>query len=103
MNFQLNEQVENLINKQISKGTQIGIQVSAYQYGEQIVNTWAGTMGPDDPRSVKQDSLFCSWSQTKGVAATALHILADKGQIEYDKPVIEYWKPNRLGERTKIR
>ena len=91
MNSDLNLKVEKLIKKQLAEGLHVGIQVSAYQYGEQIVNTWAGTMGPDDPRSVKQDSLFCSWSQTKGVAATALHILADQGHIEYDKPVTEYW------------
>jgi CubicO group peptidase (beta-lactamase class C family) len=91
MNAELNEKVEELINKQVSEGNQIGIQVSAYKYGKQIVNTWAGTMGPNDPRPVKQDSLFCCWSTTKGVAATALHILADRGQIEYDVPVSEYW------------
>ena len=27
----------------------------------------------------------------KGVAATALHILADRGLIDYDAPVARYW------------
>ena len=92
MIHELNKRVQALINKQISEGSQIGVQVCAYHYGEKIVDTWAGTMGPDDPRPVKQDSLLCSWSTTKGVAATALHILADRGYIEYDAPVTEYWK-----------
>lgn len=91
MNAELNEKVKNLIEKQVSEKQQIGVQVSAYQYGEKIVDTWAGTMGPNDPRPVQSDSLFCSFSTTKGVAATALHILADKGLIEYDLPVTHYW------------
>jgi CubicO group peptidase (beta-lactamase class C family) len=91
MNAALNQKVKRLIEKQISKRRQIGVQVSSYQYGEKIVDTWAGEMGPNDPRPVQRDSLFCSWSTTKGVAATALHILADKGLIEYDKPVADYW------------
>lgn len=37
------------------------------------------------------DSLFLSFSTTKGVAATALHILADRGLIDYDAPVSKYW------------
>ena len=87
----LNDDVKSLIDSQISDGSQIGVQVCAYQYGDKIVDTWAGTMGPRDDRPVKRDSLFCSWSTTKGVAATALHILADRGYIEYDVPVTEYW------------
>jgi len=91
MNVELNEKVETLIKKQISKGQQIGAQVSAYQNGKKIIDTWAGTMGPNDPQPVKKDTLFCSWSTTKGVAATALHIMADQGHIKYDTPVTEYW------------
>jgi len=87
----LNDEVKSLIESQISDGRQIGVQVCAYQYGEKIVDTWAGTMGPNDHRPVKQDSLFCSWSTTKGPTSTALHILADKGIIEYDAPVTKYW------------
>jgi CubicO group peptidase (beta-lactamase class C family) len=87
----LNDEVRSIIDSQISDGRQIGVQVCAFQYGNKIVDTWAGTMGPNDDRPVQGDSLFCSWSTTKGVAATALHILADKGLIEYDAPVTKYW------------
>jgi CubicO group peptidase (beta-lactamase class C family) len=102
MIYELNEKVEKLIKKQISDGRQIGVQVCAYQYGKKIVDTWAGTMGPGDNRPVKQDSLFCSWSTTKGVAATALHILADQGFIEYDAPVTQYWKEFGKHGKDKI-
>ena len=32
-----------------------------------------------------------SFSTTKGVATTALHMVADRGLLEYDKPVATYW------------
>jgi len=91
MNPELNEKVKNLIETQISNRRQIGIQVCAYQYGDKIVDLWAGTMGPNDHRPVKNDSLFCCASTTKGVTSTALHILADKNILEYDDPVTKYW------------
>jgi CubicO group peptidase (beta-lactamase class C family) len=56
-----------------------------------VVDAWAGQMGPEDSRPVQPDSLFLSFSTTKGVAATALHILADRGVVDYDAPVAKYW------------
>lgn len=87
----LNGKVHDLLEQQIAGGQQLGVQVAAYQNGKQIVDTWAGTMGPDDDRPVQADTLFNSFSTTKGVAATALHILADRGIIDYDTPVAKYW------------
>jgi CubicO group peptidase (beta-lactamase class C family) len=87
----LNSQVSDLINRQVAEGQQLGVQVCAYRNGETIVDTWAGEMGPHDPRPVQADTLFNCFSTTKGVAATALHILADRGIIDYAAPVAKYW------------
>jgi CubicO group peptidase (beta-lactamase class C family) len=87
----LNEKVQALLQRQIADKTQIGTQVAAFRHGQPIVDTWAGQMGPEDSRPVERDTLFSSFSTTKGVAATALHILADRGIIDYDAPVAEYW------------
>jgi len=91
MNIELNKKVDDLIKNQIAKGRQIGVQVCAYQYGEKLIDTWAGTMGPNDLRPIRNDSLFCCASTTKGVTSTALHILADKNILDYDEPVTKYW------------
>jgi CubicO group peptidase (beta-lactamase class C family) len=87
----LNERVQDLVEKQIAAGQQLGVQVSAYRHGQPIVDVCAGPMGADDPRAVGPDTLFNCFSTTKGVAALALHILADRGLIEYDAPVAKYW------------
>ncbi|HEY4668194.1 MAG TPA: serine hydrolase domain-containing protein [Tepidiformaceae bacterium] len=87
----VNQAVQQLIDRQVAEGIHRGVQVCAYKDGERIVDAWAGVMGPDDPRPVQPDTLFSSFSTTKGVAATALHILADRGIIDYDAPVAKYW------------
>lgn len=98
----LNEKVHDLLLQQIQRGTQLGSQVCAYRNGKVIVDTWAGEMGPNDPRPVQADTLFSSYSTTKGVAATALHILADRGLIEYDAPVAKYWPEFAANGKEKI-
>jgi CubicO group peptidase (beta-lactamase class C family) len=98
----LNEKVHDLLLNQIERGTQLGSQVCAYRHGKIIVDTWAGEMGPEDPRPVQADTLFSSYSTTKGVAATALHILADRGIIDYDAPVAKYWPAFAANGKDKI-
>ena len=87
----VNAAVSALIARQVADGHQIGVQVCAYQWGTVVVDAVAGTMGPGDPRPVQPDSLFCSFSVTKGVASLALHQLVDAGRIDVDAPVVAYW------------
>ena len=87
----LNTMVRALVDQQIAEGRQLGVQVAAYMDGEPIVRVEGGRLGPEDDRPVQPDTLFSSFSTTKGVAATALHILADRGLIDYNAPVAQYW------------
>lgn len=91
MDASITAAVQQLIDVQVARGDQIGVQVAAYKDGKLAVDAVAGTMGPGDARPVRPDSLFLSFSTTKGVAATAVHMLADRGLIEYDAPVSLYW------------
>lgn len=98
----LSAKVHDLLLDQIKRGTQLGTQVAVYRDGELVVDTWAGEMAPEDPRPVQADTLFSSFSTTKGVAATALHILADRGIIDYDAPVAKYWPAFGKNGKDKI-
>jgi CubicO group peptidase (beta-lactamase class C family) len=86
-----NSAVQQLLERQVTDGRQLGVQVAVYQGGKQVVDAWAGAMGPEDSRPVQPDSLFLSFSCTKGPTALAFHILAERGQIDYEAPVAKYW------------
>ncbi|MDA0366295.1 MAG: serine hydrolase [Chloroflexi bacterium] len=88
---EVNARVAALIQQQVADGRQIGVQVCAYQGPTVVVDTVAGAMGADDARAVRPDSLFLSFSVTKGVAATAMHMLVDRGQLDLNAPVARYW------------
>ncbi|WP_141576602.1 serine hydrolase [Actinomadura sp. WMMA1423] len=68
-----------------------GLQIAAYLDGELIVDAWAGSADPDTGRDVDGSTLFNVFSVTKAVTATALHILAARGLVEYNSPVGRYW------------
>ena len=87
----IQKRIGEMIRQQVAEGRQIGVQVCVYHEGKVVVDDVAGQMGPEDTRPVQPDSLFCSFSSTKGVAATAIHMLADRGLLDYDAPVAKYW------------
>jgi CubicO group peptidase (beta-lactamase class C family) len=91
MHAMLQQKVQQLIDGLVASGEETGLQVAAYVDGELAVDAWAGIADPTTGRRVDGDTLFTSWSTTKGFVATCLHILADRGQIDYDAPVALYW------------
>jgi CubicO group peptidase (beta-lactamase class C family) len=67
-----------------------GAAICVYHRGEVVVDCWGGTRDQQgDPW--REDTLALSYSTTKGVASTLLHILADRGLVDYEAPVADYW------------
>jgi CubicO group peptidase (beta-lactamase class C family) len=83
--------LQRAIDSAIATGREIGLQVAAYQNGKLVVDAWGGLADPATGRLVDGDTLFNVYSVTKAVAATALHIQADRGLLDYDAPVAQYW------------
>jgi CubicO group peptidase (beta-lactamase class C family) len=97
----VNAAVRQLVDTQVAGGRQIGGQVCAYHRGALVVDVSFGAMGPADPRPVQPDSLFLSFSTTKGIAALLVHQLADTGRLNYDDPVAKFWPA--FGQKGKDR
>jgi CubicO group peptidase (beta-lactamase class C family) len=83
-------QVERAMDEAIERG-EIALQAAAYLNGELVADCARGVADWETGRTVEQDTLFTVFSATKGVAATALHIAAERGLLDYDHPVAEYW------------
>ncbi|MFM7270933.1 MAG: serine hydrolase domain-containing protein [Actinomycetes bacterium] len=67
-----------------------GAAVAVYHRGELVVDAWGGTRdAAGDPWT--RDTAALSFSTTKGVVATIVHRLVDRGLIDVDAPVAEYW------------
>ncbi|WP_340378694.1 serine hydrolase domain-containing protein [Streptomyces sp. SS7] len=69
----------------------IGAAVCVYHRGRPVVDLWAGTADPATDRPWTRDTLQLVYSATKGATATAAHLLAQRGELDLDAPVAEYW------------
>jgi CubicO group peptidase (beta-lactamase class C family) len=87
----LNDRVQQLLSELVESGAEVGLQVAVFLDGELAADAWAGVADEATGRLVDGDTLFTSWSTTKGFVATCIHLLAERGQLEYEAPVAAYW------------
>ena len=69
-----------------------GGALSVYLDGQPVVDVWTGWADRRGRRRWSADTGTMVFSATKGMASTVIHRLVDRGLIDYDAPVAEYWK-----------
>lgn len=72
-----------------------------YYRGECVLDVWGGTRDREGTPWTA-DTLSLSFSTTKGIVATLLHILASRGQVDYDAPVSHYWPAFAQNGKARI-
>jgi CubicO group peptidase (beta-lactamase class C family) len=67
-----------------------GAQLCIYRHGEKVVDVWAGRDKIND-RPYDEDTITVIMSCTKGATAAVVHMLAERGLIDYEARVADYW------------
>lgn len=87
----LQKNVQAAIDELVGSGAERGVQVAVYRNGELLVDAVAGVADAATGRPFTSDTPVYVTSTGKGVIATVVHVLADRGVIDYDTPIAEYW------------
>ena len=87
----VNTRVKAVLDDLIGRGIEQGLQVAAYFDGQLVVDAWAGVADASTGRLVDGETLFPALSITKVITATVIHLLAERGLLDYDAPVARYW------------
>jgi CubicO group peptidase (beta-lactamase class C family) len=83
--------IQSLLDEIVATGPEVGLQVAAYHRGELVVDAWTGVADLSTGRPVDGDTVFVTFSTSKGVTATIAHLLAERGQLDYDAPIADAW------------
>jgi len=95
------ERVREAFEKQFADGLHVGASVAVYLRGETVVDLWGGATSPDGG-AWQRDTMTVCYSTSKGLTATCLHVLADRGLVDYDAPVARYWPEFAANGKEKI-
>ncbi len=83
-------EVADLLDRQLTGAGRGGAAVSVYWRGTKVVDVWGGFFD-NEGTPWREDTMCMSFSTTKGVTATALHICIDRGLLDYDDLVSKHW------------
>lgn len=84
------EGVQAAFAANFDQGLELGASACVTLHGETVVDIWAGD-ADEHGRPWEQDTIVNVWSTTKTMAATALLVLADRGELDLDAPIASYW------------
>jgi CubicO group peptidase (beta-lactamase class C family) len=70
---------------------EVGAAVGVYVGGEQKVDLWGGLADVATGKPWRQDTVAITYSVTKGATASLAWLLAQRGELDFDAPVVTYW------------
>jgi CubicO group peptidase (beta-lactamase class C family) len=79
-----------------------GGALAVYLDGEPVVDVWTGWCDRRGRRPWTADTGAMVFSATKGVASTVIHRLADRGLVDYDAPMAEYWPEFAAAGKARV-
>ena len=93
--------LRDLLARNLDDGTDVGAAVAVLHDGELVADLWGGEARPGVPW--ERDTIVQVWSVTKTMAALTALVVADRGQIDLDAPVAEYWPAFAAAGKDDVR
>ena len=88
--------------EQLASGEEVGAGLCVHQRGRLVVDVWGGVADLRHEPPVDGDTRIVVFSVTKGLAAMALLLLAERGAFDWDAPVATYWPGFARGGKHNV-
>jgi CubicO group peptidase (beta-lactamase class C family) len=85
------ERVREAFGRNFEHGGDVGAALCVYRHGRKVADLWGGVADSETGREWTRDTLQLVYSATKAATATCAHLLAQRGELDLDRPVASYW------------
>lgn len=85
------EPVRDAIANLVESGQDVGCCAAVVLDGKLVADVWAGHTGEERTTPWERDTITNVWSTTKTMTNLSALVLADRGEIDLDAPVSDYW------------
>jgi len=96
------ERVGDAFLENFTEHGEVGAACCVYRDGERVVDVWAGAADRERARAWDRDTIVIVFSCTKGVTAVAANQLIERGLLDPDAPVAEYWPEFAANGKERI-
>ena len=84
-------EARHIFEKSISSGFELGGSIAVEVKGKKVIDLWGRHLDHSQSKPWEENTLVNVFSTTKGIAAICLLQLIEKGLLDIEKPVSEYW------------
>ena len=85
------DKLDTLFDTMLREGLHHGAQLAVYKNGSLVYQRAGGFADKQHRRPVSPDTPFMIYSVTKTFIAAAVHQLVDRGRVNLDAPLADYW------------
>lgn len=85
------EDLRNLFQQNLDSKADVGASMTVSIDGKDVVDIWGGYTDEESTRPWESDTIVGVWSSTKGVTSLALLMLIDRGLVDANAKVAQYW------------
>jgi CubicO group peptidase (beta-lactamase class C family) len=96
------EPVRDAFSAGFASGLELGASLAVEVDGHSVVDLWGGFADVARERPWERDTIACVFSCTKGLAAIALLMLAERGVVDLDAPVVKWWPEFAANDKGTI-
>ncbi len=96
------EMVRDAFVANFAERGEVGAAFCLYKGGQKVVDLWGGVADQESGRAWEEDTLQMVFSTTKGATAICTHLLAQRGVLDYDAPVADYWPEFKANDKEKV-
>lgn len=94
--------VGDVFLERFGSGREVGAAVAVMLDGEMVVDIWHGHTDRRRQNPWREDTLVCMFSATKAMTAICLLQALERGVVELDAPVADYWPEFASGGKALI-
>jgi CubicO group peptidase (beta-lactamase class C family) len=96
------EAVREAFARGFEKGTELGAAACFTLDGETVVDLWGGHVDRARSREWERDTLVNVYSTTKGMTAICALQLVERGELDLEAPVADYWPEFAAAGKAEI-
>lgn len=81
---------------------ELGAAVCVYKDGQKAVDLWGGHTDTEKTQPWRPDTIVIMNSVAKSMTALCTHVLIDRGLVDFDAPVADYWPEFAQAGKEKV-
>lgn len=94
------EQVLLAFRDNFEHNDEVGASLCLTHHGKPVIDLWGGLRDVDTGAEWERDTISLVYSCTKGATALCAHMLADRGKLDYNARVADFWPEFAAGGKA---